>query len=239
MRLLAARVLPLALVLFALTPARASARLLLITYVERTSQVGAVTSAAARQKLVRKAGAGTPSVGFRYHAVGVFWLDVWTWGGHFYVAGGKDGVPLTDAEAAEALGVTEGDLARPVFYRYPLGLLILCGAATTLVPMALSRWRAEAKVRRLLQDERYRTARRLLAGHAARQAAALAAWDEAARLAEEEGREPPPPLLLPEEDDGWDEAVAYLAGAGVAPEEAEKNLTAVLTYLDNRPRLKV
>jgi len=230
------RTLPLALVAVFFTPGRASAKFL-ITYAERSTQVGEVVPQA-RQKLQQKMGRAEQSIEFKYHAVGVFWIDVWTWGGSYYIPGGRNGTPITEAEAAEYLGVAERDLVRPFFYRWPVGLLILCGATMALIPMALSRLRAERKVRRLLEDQRYREARRILSAHSTQQQTALAEWERVARQAEAEGSEPPPPLALPE-DDGWEAAIGYLVEEGVPPEEAEKNLTAILTYLDNKPRLKV
>jgi len=228
--------LPLALLALFFAPGQVSAGFL-ITYAQRNTRVGEVVPQA-RQKLQQKMGRAEQSIEFKYHAVGVFWIDVWTWGGTYCIPGGPTGTPITEAEAAEYLGVAERDLVRPFFYRWPIGLLILCGATMALIPMALSRLRAERKVQRLLEDQRYREARRILSLHKAQQQAALAEWEQVARQADAEGSEPPPPLALPE-DDGWEAAIGYLVEEGVSPEEAETNLSAILTYLDNKPRLKV
>lgn len=66
-------------------------------------------------------------VGYLYSHFGVFWLDLWTWGGEYCLYNGDNVWTLTPEEAAGLLGVQVDGLGKPLLYRVPLGILILLG----------------------------------------------------------------------------------------------------------------
>ncbi len=63
---------------------------------------------------------GFTKLGYHYQRFGVFWLDVWRWGGEFCVYNGTSYAPL-DAEELEMLGGAE----LPWGYHFPPGLLVV------------------------------------------------------------------------------------------------------------------
>lgn len=64
-------------------------------------------------------------IGYGYHHVGLFWLDLWTWGGKYCLYDGNSFWEISDSKAADLLGVNEEQLSRPILYRFPPLLLIL------------------------------------------------------------------------------------------------------------------
>lgn len=80
---------------------------------------------------------GFTKLGYHYKRFGVFWLDVWRWGGEFCVYDGTRYAPLTD-EDLEMLGGAQ----LPLAYHLPPGLVaLLCGFLLT-VAGALKRHRS-------------------------------------------------------------------------------------------------
>lgn len=79
-------------------------------------------------------------VGYLYSHFGVFWIDLWTWGGEYCLYHGDDVWQLTPEEAAGLLGVQVDDLGKPLLYRVPLGILILLGLG-----VGLGLWRRFAR----------------------------------------------------------------------------------------------
>lgn len=69
------------------------------------------------------------TVGFHYKHFGLFWLDIWSWGGKFTVYNKLNEVPLeaTPAQAAALLGINESELKKPLSYHLPWGLVIIVG----------------------------------------------------------------------------------------------------------------
>ncbi len=65
---------------------------------------------------------GFTKLGYHYERFGVFWLDMWRWGGEFCVYNGDSYAPLT-AEDLEMLGGAR----LPFDYHVPPGLVIIGG----------------------------------------------------------------------------------------------------------------
>jgi len=64
-------------------------------------------------------------VGYLYSNFGLFWLDLWTWGGEYCLYEGDDVLRLTPAELAEIMKTTPDKLGKPLLYTFPLGLTVL------------------------------------------------------------------------------------------------------------------
>jgi hypothetical protein len=65
------------------------------------------------------------NVGYKYHYLGAFWIDLWTSDGTYCVyESGSLYEPISSAEAAKLLGKSESDLTTPFLYRWPLGWMI-------------------------------------------------------------------------------------------------------------------
>src|SRR5437016_2616231 len=113
------RCLPLALLALFLGPGRASAKgIILITHGDTINKVGDIRNPELRQQLA--ATGKNLAVGFKYSYFGIFWLDLWTWGGEYCVFEDKNYGPITAAQAAELMGVKESELGKPFLYRFPL-----------------------------------------------------------------------------------------------------------------------
>jgi len=231
MRHLLTRGLPLALVLVLFSPSRASAGVILITHGDTIKPLGDLRSDL--KDALRKATGKNLSVGFKYSSFGVFWLDLWTWGGEYCLYEGNNYEPIPLATAALLTGKSEDELGKPFFYRFPLGLLIIGGCVVVFTPMAMLRKGKERRIRRLLGDERYQAALQLMRERDEQRRALLQDWQDKASAAEAKGEAPPPKPELMATDDGFEAAVDHLAREGIPREEAEQNLTAVLTFLEN------
>lgn len=74
---------------------------------------------------------GVDTVGFNYQHFGLFWLDIWSWGGKYTVYNKLNEAyyPVTDAQAAAFLGIKESELKKPLSYHLPWGLVIILGLA--------------------------------------------------------------------------------------------------------------
>ncbi len=66
-------------------------------------------------------------VGYKYDQFGVFWLELWTWGGSYVLYHDDTVWELTPEQTAEALGVKVEELGTPFLYKFPLGLMIVAG----------------------------------------------------------------------------------------------------------------
>jgi hypothetical protein len=64
------------------------------------------------------------AIGYKYSYVGVFWIDLWTWGGEYCLFEGKTfyRVPEAEIEKMRAAGTA---LQRPWLYRFPPGILLI------------------------------------------------------------------------------------------------------------------
>jgi hypothetical protein len=68
-------------------------------------------------------------VGFLYSYVHVFWGNLWTWNGRYVLYDGTRYWPLQEGEVFLFTGRTEEDFGKPLFYRVPVGLVVLAGLA--------------------------------------------------------------------------------------------------------------
>ena len=121
----------------------------LYTYGPTTSELGPVDKAAL-QKLDpatrAKVEAGKiDTVGFHYTHLGLFWLDIWSWGGQYVVyddAGTRPPEIVSKAVAAKLMGVEENKLGKPLSYHIPWGLVVIVGLMLLkIVPRMIMRKR--------------------------------------------------------------------------------------------------
>lgn len=97
--------------------------LMIITYGEAVLHY-ADLAADVRQALKDETGHEL-QVGYLYSNFGVFWLDLWTWGGEYCLYEGDDVLRLTPEELAEVMKTTPDKLGKPLLYTFPLGLTVL------------------------------------------------------------------------------------------------------------------
>jgi len=117
----------LALATVALSAEEAQAKgIMIITHGESVLHY-ADLDAALRETLHEETGHNL-QVGYLYSHFGLFWLDLWTWGGEYCLYEGDDVMRLTPDQVAEILKTTPDKLGKPLLYTLPLGLLILLGA---------------------------------------------------------------------------------------------------------------
>lgn len=117
----------LALATVALSAEEAQAKgIMIITHGESVLHY-ADLDAAIREAMHKETGHSL-QVGYLYSHFGVFWLDLWTWGGEYCLYEGDDVLRLTPEQVAEVMNTTPDKLGKPLLYTFPLGLLILLGA---------------------------------------------------------------------------------------------------------------
>lgn len=116
----------LALATAALSAQEAQAKgLMIITYGEAVMHY-ADLDIEVRQALKDETGQDL-QVGYLYSNFGVFWLDLWTWGGEYCLYEGDNVLRLTPEQLAEVMKTTPDQLGKPLLYTFPLGLLVLFG----------------------------------------------------------------------------------------------------------------
>jgi len=112
-------------VFFTATPAHAKG-FVLITHGDDISKVADIPVQII-EGVKQSTGSPNPAIGYKYGQFGVFFLNIWTWGGEYVVFDddtdtywdlGADG-------AAQMLGVGVGDLKKPLTYTFPPGLVII------------------------------------------------------------------------------------------------------------------
>ena len=81
-----------------LSPSQARAGVILITHGDTISHIGEVAPEFRSPKLPQR-------VGFKSSYFGVFWIDLWTWGGEFCAYEGDRYQPISRAEAARLIGM--------------------------------------------------------------------------------------------------------------------------------------
>ena len=84
-------------------------------------------------------------MGYKYGYFGVFWIDLWTWGGEYCVYEGNRYRPIQPAEAALLVGKQQRELSTPPGYRFPLGWLILGPLIVIWIIATLGSQRAGAR----------------------------------------------------------------------------------------------
>jgi len=213
-----------------LLPARAEAKVpFLITYGDSISQL-APLPADKKDTLEKLTKPGT-QIGYKYSYFGLFYLDVWTWGGEYCLFEGKSFWSLKPEQVAELLAVPVEKLPKPFFYRFPslLSLLVLGLIALLIIGRFVKSDEEEAA--ELLKDERYREALDLFRKKYEEQSAAApaapaegaAAGDKPAGEAEESedaDDEPKSPALTAALEVG----AAHLTSKGIKPEDAKAKL---------------
>ena len=69
-------------------------------------------------------------VGYKFSYAGLFWIDLWTWGGEYCVyehtlwSGYKVKKIINKTDAAMLMGKNESDIKPPLLFRWPLGLVL-------------------------------------------------------------------------------------------------------------------
>jgi hypothetical protein len=97
------------------------------------------------------------TVGYQYSHFGLFWLDIWNWGGEYIVYNkvSENGEMIKPDQAATLLGVEESKLSKPLNYRMPYGLLVIVGLVSLkMVPRLLAKRRQAEPVAQYQPDDR-------------------------------------------------------------------------------------
>ena len=139
------------------TPRRSEAKVpFLITYGDSISQLAPLPTD--KKEILEKATRAGVEIGYKYSYFGLFFLDLWTWGGEYCLFHEKSFWSLKPEQAAELLGVPADKLPKPFFYRFPslLSLLVL-GILGLLIASRFIKT-DEEEAAELLKDERYREA---------------------------------------------------------------------------------
>ena len=165
-----------------LQPSQAQAKgIVLITWGETISHVADLPpDVKAELRKVPGMAATEPAVGYYYSYFGVFWLDLWTWGGKHCLYQGKTvwkDVPSN--VIAGMLGKTEDQLSKPWYYSFPPGLMIIIGLALLVVVLGFFTKTPEQRVKLLLEDPRYQRALEVLNEECEKAEAAAAALAQA------------------------------------------------------------
>ena len=113
-----------AAVLLGTSQAHAKRGFKLITTGTSLSELGPV-KAEHMEDVKLPVGTTLDKVGYKYDYFGLFWLDLWNWGGEYCVFSGDNYAPVDKKEAARLMGTDESKLGKPLNYRFPYGLDIL------------------------------------------------------------------------------------------------------------------
>jgi hypothetical protein len=203
--------------------AHARRGLLLITTGDTVKHIGEVTSD--MQASVREATGQLDDlkVGYLHDRFGVFWVDVWTWGGHYVLYNDSDDVwELEDEQAANLMGMSTSQLSKPIFYTIPPGLAAL-GILSAVWGYTASRQQKRERARRAeleeaARDPRYQRALTSL-NEFNKQREQVAASGEAELDAEK---------LAASNQAAYDRAVHTLVEQGIPREEADSKLWMLL-----------
>ncbi len=106
-------------------PSQADAKgFFLITYGDDISKVADIP-AAQLESVKQATGAANPAIGYKYNQFGIFFLNVWTWGGDFVLYENDTYWDLGVDNAAQILGVTPDQVKKPLGYKVPPGLILI------------------------------------------------------------------------------------------------------------------
>ena len=164
---------PLALSIATLLPAKAEARrgIILITTGDTIKHVADV--ATEMKPVIREVTGSTVDykVGYLHERFGVFWIDLWTWGGEYvlYDESEQDLWELDTEETAAIMGTTPDKLSTPLFYSFPPGLLALgvigavCAGLNTLAGKTDPQH--DEQIETLLSDSRYEESLVMIVDH--------------------------------------------------------------------------
>jgi len=213
----------LALLLITLCCSRADARrrgFVLITHGDSVKHLGDVPSDYA--VTVREMTGASTKVGYLHQGFGVFFCDIWTWGGEYCLYDDDNNVwALQEPEAAELLGIAESDLAPPMLYRFPPGLLLIGVLVAGYVAYKQFAPSREKKLKKIADDARYHKALEVMNAHYEQQEAANAEQPEQDELPDFEAND----------ESGFEKGVEYLVSQGIERQEAEENLALLVTAL--------
>jgi hypothetical protein len=191
----------------------------LITTGNTVKHLGDVT--AERQAEIREATEQMDDVrvGYLHDRFGVFWVDVWTWGGEYVLYNDSDTVwEIDEADAASLLGAPSGRVGKPFFYTVPPGVVVL-GVLGLVWGVKSSRDAKRAKAERqeleqAANDPRYQRALATLTDYYRRR-------DEAGAS----GEQPTDPAISAAADQAaFDKAAQSITEQGIPREDAERRL---------------
>ncbi len=77
------------------------------------------------EQVKQNTGTASPAIGYKYGMFGVFFLNIWTWGGEYVIFDGDSYGDLGAEGAAQMLGVSAADLPKPFTFHFPPGLLVI------------------------------------------------------------------------------------------------------------------
>ena len=91
-----------------------------------------------------RSGEGEYAMGFYYEAFQIFWMNVWTWDGHYVIyQSEQEYVDTTPEEMEMLLGFPpEEEFSPPMGYRFPLGMILLLLVGVYFVVRFIRRLRA-------------------------------------------------------------------------------------------------
>jgi hypothetical protein len=216
--------LPMVLGAALLSPSVVEAKIILITHGDTINHVGNIAGPAPQD--MQKNAIGDVKVGFKYSYFGVFWLDLWTWGGEFCLYTKDDRYqPISRSQAAMLMGVSEDQLSKPFLYKFPLGLIILVGVVLICIAVRIFKKSPEERIKQLFEDPRYQKALTIISEQVKKDEAAAKAQENQEGAGEGKAGE------KPSSDGGFEAAVVYLTGEGIPRAEAEQNLAVLLNVL--------
>ena len=143
-------------------PAAEAKGLLLITYGDSIKHMADVP-AEAKEAITKDLGPGV-AVGYKYSYAGLFWLDIWTWGGEYCLFKDKTFWSLKPEQAAQLMGVKETELKKPLLYSFPPLLMLVLLAGLLIVAAVAKSMMDDKKAEELLRDPRYAPLRDILTG---------------------------------------------------------------------------
>lgn len=146
-----------------LMPSKAEAKgLLLITYGDSIKHMADVP-AEAKEAITKDLGPDV-AIGYKYSYAGMFWLDIWTWGGEYCLFKDKTFWSLKPEQAAQLMGVKESELKKPLLYSYPPLLMLVLLVGLLFVAAVAKSMMDDKKAEELLRDPRYAPLRDILTG---------------------------------------------------------------------------
>jgi hypothetical protein len=155
------------------------------------------------------------AVGYIHNAFGLFWLNIWTWDGRFCLYTGDQYWEIEPEQAAMLLNVPVDSLQKPLFYRFPPGLIVLLAIAAFYITSKSLQAVKGKKVQALFEDTRYQRALEMF-GERTKERPEVSETDVERGTRTEKALE---------------EAVVYLRGEGIPDEEARQNLTTLINVI--------
>ena len=179
---------------------------------------------------------GGPRIGYKYSYFGVFWLDVWTWGGTYCVYEGKSFQPLTEEEAVKLSA--KKSVRHPFLYSFPLLLVGILGfvgfvAAGLVFNIGGRKPGSNQPLGDLSQDPKYRAALRIMLGKDGTAGVGAAPAAGEATLGDPEMK---PSAAATPGQQRYEAAIHSLVLSGIPREEAVRNLGRLVK--DPRPAAK-